>query len=48
MFSLPDTVAYFLYNLIDSMSESNVQAQEDKLRNYFNQLKAQVHTCTHV
>ncbi|XP_061645986.1 leucine-rich PPR motif-containing protein, mitochondrial [Phyllopteryx taeniolatus] len=36
-----DTVSYFLYNLIDSMSESDVQAQEDKLRNYFNQLKAQ-------
>ncbi|XP_019715884.1 leucine-rich PPR motif-containing protein, mitochondrial [Hippocampus comes] len=36
-----DTVAYFLYNLMDSMSESNMQAQEDKLRNYFNQLKAQ-------
>ncbi|XP_061693237.1 leucine-rich PPR motif-containing protein, mitochondrial [Syngnathoides biaculeatus] len=36
-----DTVSYFLYNLIDSMSESTLHAQEDKLRNYFNQLKAQ-------
>nr|XP_061794346.1 leucine-rich PPR motif-containing protein, mitochondrial [Nerophis lumbriciformis] len=35
-----DTVSYFLYNLIDSMSESDVQAQEDKLRNYINQLQA--------
>ncbi|XP_037128630.1 leucine-rich PPR motif-containing protein, mitochondrial [Syngnathus acus] len=34
-----DTVAYLLYNLIDGMSESEVQAQEDKLRRYFNELK---------
>lgn len=33
--------AYFLYNLIDSMSEEEVQAQEDKLRKYLNQLHAQ-------
>uniref|UniRef100_A0A7N9AQI5 Leucine rich pentatricopeptide repeat containing n=1 Tax=Mastacembelus armatus TaxID=205130 RepID=A0A7N9AQI5_9TELE len=33
--------SYFLYNLIDSMSEGEVQAQEDKLRKYFNRLKTQ-------
>uniref|UniRef100_A0A6Q2XHP1 PROP1-like PPR domain-containing protein n=1 Tax=Esox lucius TaxID=8010 RepID=A0A6Q2XHP1_ESOLU len=33
-------VSYFLYNLIDSMSEAEVQAQEEKLRQYFNQLKS--------
>ncbi|XP_077470216.1 leucine-rich PPR motif-containing protein, mitochondrial [Stigmatopora argus] len=38
---LADTVSYFLYNLIESMAESDVQTQEDKLRNYFNRLKAQ-------
>ncbi|XP_037320697.2 leucine-rich PPR motif-containing protein, mitochondrial [Pungitius pungitius] len=32
---------FFLYNLINSMSEGEVQAQEDKLRKYFNQLHAQ-------
>uniref|UniRef100_A0AAQ4QPU5 Leucine rich pentatricopeptide repeat containing n=1 Tax=Gasterosteus aculeatus aculeatus TaxID=481459 RepID=A0AAQ4QPU5_GASAC len=32
---------FFLYNLINSMSEGEVQAQEDKLRKYFNQLQAQ-------
>lgn len=35
---------FFLYNLINSMSEGEVQAQEDKLRKYFNQLQAQVNT----
>ncbi|XP_053188703.1 leucine-rich PPR motif-containing protein, mitochondrial [Scomber japonicus] len=35
-----DTASFFMYNLIDSMSEGEVQAQEDKLRNYFNQLQA--------
>uniref|UniRef100_A0A8C8EW82 PROP1-like PPR domain-containing protein n=1 Tax=Oncorhynchus tshawytscha TaxID=74940 RepID=A0A8C8EW82_ONCTS len=33
-------VSYFLYNLMDSMTEAEVQAQEDKLRQYFNQLKS--------
>ncbi|XP_041866197.1 leucine-rich PPR motif-containing protein, mitochondrial [Melanotaenia boesemani] len=36
-----EAAAYFLYNLIDSMSEGQVQAQEDKLRSFFNQLQAQ-------
>uniref|UniRef100_A0A8C5HA73 Pentacotripeptide-repeat region of PRORP domain-containing protein n=1 Tax=Gouania willdenowi TaxID=441366 RepID=A0A8C5HA73_GOUWI len=34
---------YFLYNLIASMSEEQMQAQEDKLRSFFNQLQAEVH-----
>uniref|UniRef100_A0A8C6KM97 Leucine rich pentatricopeptide repeat containing n=1 Tax=Nothobranchius furzeri TaxID=105023 RepID=A0A8C6KM97_NOTFU len=38
----PDTVGYFLYNLVDNMSEG--QVQEDKLRHLFNKLQAQVHT----
>ncbi|XP_060896075.1 leucine-rich PPR motif-containing protein, mitochondrial [Labrus mixtus] len=33
-----ETVSYFLYKLIDSMSEREVQTQEEKLKNYFNQL----------
>ncbi|XP_040905893.1 leucine-rich PPR motif-containing protein, mitochondrial [Toxotes jaculatrix] len=33
--------SFFIYNLIDSMSEAEVHAQEDKLRKYFNQLQAQ-------
>uniref|UniRef100_A0A6Q2XLK2 PROP1-like PPR domain-containing protein n=1 Tax=Esox lucius TaxID=8010 RepID=A0A6Q2XLK2_ESOLU len=37
---MPNGVSYFLYNLIDSMSEAEVQAQEEKLRQYFNQLKS--------
>ncbi|KAF1375540.1 hypothetical protein PFLUV_G00221260 [Perca fluviatilis] len=36
-----EAASYFLYNVIDSMSEGEVQAQEDKLRKYFNQLQAQ-------
>ncbi|XP_028324198.1 leucine-rich PPR motif-containing protein, mitochondrial [Gouania willdenowi] len=32
---------YFLYNLIASMSEEQMQAQEDKLRSFFNQLQAE-------
>ncbi|XP_077351806.1 leucine-rich PPR motif-containing protein, mitochondrial [Festucalex cinctus] len=36
-----ETVSYFLYNLIDSMAERDLQAQEDKLRKYFDQLKEQ-------
>ncbi|PWA25954.1 hypothetical protein CCH79_00001841 [Gambusia affinis] len=36
-----ETTSYFLYNLIDSMSGSQVHAQEDKLRSFFNQLHAQ-------
>uniref|UniRef100_A0A8C3B2A9 Leucine rich pentatricopeptide repeat containing n=1 Tax=Cyclopterus lumpus TaxID=8103 RepID=A0A8C3B2A9_CYCLU len=38
---LLEVVSFFLYNLIDSMSEGEVQEQEDKLRKYFNQLQAQ-------
>ncbi|XP_041922109.1 leucine-rich PPR motif-containing protein, mitochondrial [Alosa sapidissima] len=33
-------VAYFLYNLIDGMGSSEVQANEDTLRKYFTQLKS--------
>lgn len=36
-----EATAFFLYNVISSMSEGEVQAQEDKLRKYFNQLQAQ-------
>ncbi|XP_054455932.1 leucine-rich PPR motif-containing protein, mitochondrial [Anoplopoma fimbria] len=36
-----EAASFFLYNLMDSMSDVEVQAQEDKLRKYFNQLKAQ-------
>uniref|UniRef100_A0A8C4SYQ8 Leucine rich pentatricopeptide repeat containing n=1 Tax=Erpetoichthys calabaricus TaxID=27687 RepID=A0A8C4SYQ8_ERPCA len=34
-----DLVGFFLYNLIDSMSDSEVQAKEEVLRQYFHQLK---------
>lgn len=34
-----EAVGYFLYNLIDSMSDSEVQAKEEYLRQYFHQLK---------
>ncbi|XP_068420505.1 leucine-rich PPR motif-containing protein, mitochondrial [Eschrichtius robustus] len=33
-----EAVGYFLYNLIDSMSDSEVQAKEERLRQYFHQL----------
>uniref|UniRef100_H3CPU5 Uncharacterized protein n=1 Tax=Tetraodon nigroviridis TaxID=99883 RepID=H3CPU5_TETNG len=33
--------SFFLYNLIDSSSEEEVQAQEEKLKAYFTQLKTQ-------
>ncbi|XP_054655243.1 leucine-rich PPR motif-containing protein, mitochondrial isoform X2 [Dunckerocampus dactyliophorus] len=36
-----EMVSYFLYNLIDGFQATEVQEQEDKLRNYFNQLKAE-------
>ncbi|KAM9365070.1 LOW QUALITY PROTEIN: leucine-rich PPR motif-containing protein, mitochondrial [Pholidichthys leucotaenia] len=36
-----DSTAFFLYNLIDSMSPEQVKAQEDILRKFFNQLQAQ-------
>lgn len=39
-----EATSYFLYNLIGSMSGGQVQAQEDKLRSFFNQLQAQVQT----
>ncbi|XP_059104392.1 leucine-rich PPR motif-containing protein, mitochondrial [Peromyscus eremicus] len=35
----PEAVGYFLYNLIDSMGDSEVQAKEEHLRQYFHQLK---------
>ncbi|CAI9174213.1 unnamed protein product [Rangifer tarandus platyrhynchus] len=34
-----EAVGYFLYNLIDSMRDSEVQAKEERLRQYFHQLK---------
>ncbi|NWY38918.1 LPPRC protein, partial [Sylvia atricapilla] len=34
-----EAVGYFLYHLIDSMSDSEVQAKEELLRQYFHQLK---------
>lgn len=37
-----DKTGFFLYNLIDSGSEEEVQAQEEKLKTYFTQLKTQV------
>ncbi|XP_023120624.2 leucine-rich PPR motif-containing protein, mitochondrial [Amphiprion ocellaris] len=36
-----DSAAFFLYNLMDNMTEGQVQAQEDKLRSFFNQLHTQ-------
>ncbi len=45
--SHPEKASYLLYNLIDSMSEKEVQAQEDKLQKYFKQLQALVCTLTH-
>uniref|UniRef100_UPI003AAF326F leucine-rich PPR motif-containing protein, mitochondrial n=1 Tax=Centroberyx gerrardi TaxID=166262 RepID=UPI003AAF326F len=36
-----EAAAFFLYNLIDNMPENEVQAQEEKLRKFFSQLKAQ-------
>ncbi|XP_069787166.1 leucine-rich PPR motif-containing protein, mitochondrial isoform X2 [Narcine bancroftii] len=33
-----ETIGYFLYNLIDSMSDTEVQAKEEDLRQYFHQL----------
>lgn len=34
-----EAVGYFLYHLIDSMSDSEVQAKEERLRQYFHQLR---------
>ncbi|XP_049640669.1 LOW QUALITY PROTEIN: leucine-rich PPR motif-containing protein, mitochondrial [Suncus etruscus] len=34
-----EAVGYFLYSLIDSMSDSEVQAEEERLRQYFHQLR---------
>ncbi|KAM6128128.1 leucine-rich PPR motif-containing protein, mitochondrial isoform 2-T2 [Pterocles gutturalis] len=34
-----EAVGYFLYHLIDSMSDSEIQAKEERLRQYFHQLK---------
>ncbi|XP_075902405.1 leucine-rich PPR motif-containing protein, mitochondrial [Nelusetta ayraudi] len=36
-----EKASFLLYHLIDSMSEKEVQAQEKKLRSYFNQLQTQ-------
>lgn len=40
---LSEKTGFFLYNLIDSSSEEEVQAQAEKLKTYFTQLKTQVH-----
>lgn len=37
-----ENVGYFLYNLIDSMSETEVQTNEEKIREYFGLLKNMV------
>uniref|UniRef100_A0A8C1VVK5 Leucine rich pentatricopeptide repeat containing n=1 Tax=Cyprinus carpio TaxID=7962 RepID=A0A8C1VVK5_CYPCA len=37
-----ENVAYFLYNLIDSMNETEVHAKEEQLREYFGLLKNMV------
>lgn len=37
-----EAVGYFLYNLIDNMSDSEVQAKEEQLRQYFHQLNEMV------
>lgn len=42
-----ENVAYFLYNLIDSMNEGEVQSKEEKLREYFSLLKNMVQLQTH-
>ncbi|XP_061600932.1 leucine-rich PPR motif-containing protein, mitochondrial [Cololabis saira] len=36
-----ESTSYFLYNLIDNMPKAQVQAQEDKLRSFFNKLHDQ-------
>ncbi|XP_019108650.2 leucine-rich PPR motif-containing protein, mitochondrial [Larimichthys crocea] len=41
-----EKVSFFLYNLIDNMSEREVQAQEGKLQKYFSQLRTQNITIT--
>lgn len=40
---LSEKTGFFLYNLIDSSSEEEVQAQAETLKTYFTQLKTQVH-----
>uniref|UniRef100_UPI0037E7B2E4 leucine-rich PPR motif-containing protein, mitochondrial n=1 Tax=Semicossyphus pulcher TaxID=241346 RepID=UPI0037E7B2E4 len=40
-FKPAETMSFFLYGLIEGMSERDVQAQEEKLKQYFNQLHAQ-------
>lgn len=42
IFSFLENVPYFLYNLIDAMSETEVQSKEEKLREYFGLLKNMV------
>lgn len=45
--SPPEKASFFLYHLIDSMTDKEVQAQEDKLQNYFSQLQTRVHIHTY-
>uniref|UniRef100_A0A8C9N6G9 Leucine rich pentatricopeptide repeat containing n=1 Tax=Serinus canaria TaxID=9135 RepID=A0A8C9N6G9_SERCA len=42
LFFSTEAVGYFLYHLIDSMTDSEVQAKEERLRQYFHQLKKMV------
>ncbi|XP_064172695.1 leucine-rich PPR motif-containing protein, mitochondrial [Anguilla rostrata] len=35
-----ENVSFFLYNLVEALSVSEIQAQEEKLRQYFHQLKS--------
>ncbi len=37
-----ENVAYFLYNLIDSMNETDVHSKEEQIREYFGLLKNMV------
>lgn len=43
LFSLnPENTAYFLFNLFDGMTETEVQAKEEMLREYLSQLNSMV------
>lgn len=44
---IPEKTAFFLYHLIDRMSDKEVQAQEDKLRKYFKELQTRVQKYTY-
>uniref|UniRef100_A0A8C6WJV4 Leucine rich pentatricopeptide repeat containing n=1 Tax=Neogobius melanostomus TaxID=47308 RepID=A0A8C6WJV4_9GOBI len=44
----PEETAFFLYNLIESLPKREAQAQEEKLRKYFSQLREQVQALDHL